>query len=451
MNELVVRKPAQSSVRVVEDSIPVLDTARFEHMQRVATAMAYCSLIPDSLRADPAKVGPHDMPLADRMALTDRMTAANCFLIVNQAVRWNMDPFAVAQCTSVIKGRICHEGKLIAAMIEDKLGIPLDYTWTGDGEKMSVKVSGKFTDGRGVREIEGTVADWKTTRDGSPWVPKQYRKMLGYRGAREWCRLWAPGLLLGVYSSDELDELDDRRERLAGVTTAQLEPPDPDASKVIDAAIQATSNVEVVDQATGEITISKTPGQDAIVKALAEADVDRPKVTLEDTAPKTTDQSAKAKPAPAKPAAKDPQDIPDVLKRFTVAQEGEWLSLLRVVCQETTDSQSLLDLQSKNMTPAQQRKTSISAWAEGVKIFRERMQYLIDHPPTPVFDPEKWLKGDLAGALSAAEDPESLAKVKDGMLIPEKEKLTPAQWKTAVAMYRARLDEVDPANILAGG
>jgi hypothetical protein len=48
---------------------------------------------------------------------------ANCFLVVNQAVRWNMDPFAVAQCVSVVHGKLCYEGKLIAAIIEAKLGI----------------------------------------------------------------------------------------------------------------------------------------------------------------------------------------------------------------------------------------------------------------------------------------------------------------------------------------
>jgi hypothetical protein len=147
----------RAEVRVVEDVIPVLDTARFEHMQRIAER--------DGLRlADPGRAQGPDL----------ETTQANCFLVVNQAVRWNMDPFAVAQCVSVINGKILHEGKLIAAVIEQKLGIRLKAEWSGEGEKMSIKVSGMI-DGA-VETIEGSVADWKTTRDGSPWIPKQYQK-----------------------------------------------------------------------------------------------------------------------------------------------------------------------------------------------------------------------------------------------------------------------------------
>lgn len=144
----------------------------------------------------------------------------------------------------------------------------------------------------------------------------------------------------------------------------------------------------------------------------------------------------------------DPQAIPDSLKRLNAGEERVWLDLLKGVCAEATERQSLLDLQAKNMTPAQQRKVSANGWKLAVDIFREHMQKLI---ATPVFDPEAWLKGDLAGALSGAETLEQLSAVKDKVLIPEKERLTPEQWKRAVKAYRERLDEIDPANALAGG
>jgi hypothetical protein len=99
------------------------------------------------------------------------------------------------------------------------------------------------------------------------------------------------------------------------------------------------------------------------------------------------------------------------------------------------------------MVPMQSR-LSTDTWAKGVAVFRKRMEEILEDPP---FDAERWLKGDLAGALSGAESREQLDKVKDTVLIPEKDKLSAAQWKTAVRMYRERLDEIDPANALAGG
>jgi hypothetical protein len=151
---------------------------------------------------------------------------SNCFLVVNQAVRWGMDPFAVAQCVSVIHGKLCYEGKLIAAVIEAKLGIRLKFKWNDrSGDQLGIQVSGKFPDEDEARIVDGTVGEWKTTGAGTPWVPKQYKAMLAYRGSREWGRLHSPSLMLGVYSEDELLALsDDRRARQARDITAPRRP-----------------------------------------------------------------------------------------------------------------------------------------------------------------------------------------------------------------------------------
>jgi hypothetical protein len=148
--------------------------------------MAQCSLVPEHLRKG------------------DRGEAiANAFLVVNQAMRWGMDPFAVAQCTSVIGGKLCYEGKLVAAVITAKLGVRLRYEWTGepDTTQRGIIVSGDM--GGETLTISGHVAAWKTTRTGTPWVPSQFDKMLAYRGAREWARLYAPDVMLGVMGDDE--------------------------------------------------------------------------------------------------------------------------------------------------------------------------------------------------------------------------------------------------------
>ena len=234
-----VQPPRRTEVRVVSDPIPVLDTGRFEHMQRIANVMAHSSLVPDAL----CKIKDGN----DMVPLDPQEIISNCFLVTNQAVRWGMDPFAVAQCVSVVKGKLCYEGKLIAAVLDAKLGIELEYEITGQGEAMKVVVSGAI-DGKPVNDskgkpkiVEGTVGDWKTTGPGSPWGAKGgYTRMLRYRGAREWARVHAPSIMLGVYSDDEMEAMaDERRGRGAQEVIVREEPPAPPPPPQIAAPVAA--------------------------------------------------------------------------------------------------------------------------------------------------------------------------------------------------------------------
>lgn len=194
---LAVRKPPEArEIRVVTDPIPVLDTARFEHMQRIATVMASGSLVPDCLCKD-----------KDGNALQGNVIVANCFLVVNQAVRWGMDPFAVAQCVSLVHGKFCYEGKLIAAAIDSRLNIRLAYKFNdGKGQDLGVTVSGTMHGEAEPREIFGRVKDWHRGPK-SPWADEgAWQRQLRYRGAREWCRAHAPGVIMGVYAPDEFED-----------------------------------------------------------------------------------------------------------------------------------------------------------------------------------------------------------------------------------------------------
>lgn len=246
-------------IRVVNDPIPVLDTARFEHMQRIATVMAHSSLVPDALCKTKVEGQREPVPLEPQEIVS------NCFLVVNQGVRWGMDPFAVAQCVSVVHGKLCYEGKLIAAVLEAKLDIELEYEFSGQGDAMKVVVSAAIN-GKPVidsknkpKTVEGTVGEWKTTGAGSPWSAKGGSvRMLRYRGAREWARVYAPSMMLGVYSDDEMDALgDERRGRMATEVIVRDEPPAPPPplaaipAPATQPEVHAESATEAVSEPTG--------------------------------------------------------------------------------------------------------------------------------------------------------------------------------------------------------
>jgi hypothetical protein len=208
---LTVAQPRQ--VRIpVEDVVPVYDTARFEQYGRIAAVMARSSLVPATVREGDG--------------------VANCFQVVELADRWGYSPFAVAQCASVVHGKLMLEGKLVAAVLESKLGIELNHYYTGewgqddyrifvtdsvltpeqiDGLKPHIKIPG-------VKIIDGSVGEWKTWEGKGPekkakgnWLA-QPDVQLQYRGDRTWARLFKSALMLGVLTDDEVEDFADRQE-----------------------------------------------------------------------------------------------------------------------------------------------------------------------------------------------------------------------------------------------
>lgn len=186
--------------RYTQDVIPILDTSKFEHMQRIAMAMADCSTIPDSFRRYKEGENVYELPR--------NVVIANCFRVVNQAVRWGFDPFAVMDCASIIHGKLMWEGKLIAAVIDAKLGVKLEYDFDNKpARELGVTVKGMLPGERTPRTISGTVDQWHRGAK-SPWAnPADWPRQMRYRGAREWGRAYAPAILLGIYAHDELHEI----------------------------------------------------------------------------------------------------------------------------------------------------------------------------------------------------------------------------------------------------
>src|SRR5215475_2748276 len=103
----------------------------------------------------PAALVPTDMDQAIRLAkaMSDAKMlpkhlqgdVGTCLMVVEQAMRWGMSPFAVAQCTSAIGGKLMFEGKLVAAAVESSGAIEggFDYKFDGDGDARKITVSAR--------------------------------------------------------------------------------------------------------------------------------------------------------------------------------------------------------------------------------------------------------------------------------------------------------------------
>ncbi|BAR47069.1 hypothetical protein [Methylobacterium aquaticum] len=277
MNAVVPMDATRRERTVVVDAVPVLDTSRFEQMQRIASVMARSPLVPDCLRYGTNDYG--DVVKSELLPVETAM--ANCFLVTNQAVRWGLDPFAVAQCCSIVRGRLMFEGKLVAAVLAAKLGVQLSYAWNDKtGDAFGVLVRGPDDDLGNARTISGTVGEWKTERKGSPWGSVSgHRRMLAYRGTREWVRLYEPAILLGVYTPDEMDDMQEtaRATRAAPARVAAPEGPPRRLAAPAPALVEAAPAPAASLTPTASIT---EPDEDEVEAALVQFEADAAAATI---------------------------------------------------------------------------------------------------------------------------------------------------------------------------
>lgn len=172
-----------------------------------------------------------------------RNNPGDCLAVVMQAVQWRMNPYAVAQKTHFVSGKIGYEAQLINAVItslaptEDRI----HYDWYGPwekvigkfeirkGEKGEYRIPGwKLEDETGIgirvwatikgedapRELNLLLAQART-RNSTLWADDP-RQQLAYLAVKRWARLYTPDVIMGVYSQDELEEIQPAGERNMG-------------------------------------------------------------------------------------------------------------------------------------------------------------------------------------------------------------------------------------------
>lgn len=190
------KAPERTSISpriVVEDNSSLanlMDTARFDHMWRIASAISRQSLLPAHLKSKEPEE-----------------TQANCFRIVNQAVRWGLDPFAVVDEIYVVAGRLGYQGKLVAAVVNARAGLVdrLSYTYNdAAGEELEITVSGQFPGEKEPRTVKLSVKQAKTGNE--MWLKDPHQKLI-YSGSIRWARAHCPEIILGVVTDDDLDRM----------------------------------------------------------------------------------------------------------------------------------------------------------------------------------------------------------------------------------------------------
>jgi hypothetical protein len=159
----------------------------------------------------------------------------DCLAVVMQATTWGMNPFSVAQKTHLSQsGALGYEAQLISAVVTGSNAVDGDpeYEFIGDWDRILGKVEERKSD-KGGKYYAATYT--KTDEQGLGVIcrlrlrgekdPREMRIMMTqcyprfstqwatdpkmqitYVAIRKWARLHKPGLILGVYTPDEIEE-----------------------------------------------------------------------------------------------------------------------------------------------------------------------------------------------------------------------------------------------------
>ena len=290
---------AQPELNTIRQHIPLtLDAVAMNSMVRLSEIMATGkATVPQEYRGNPG----------------------DCLAVVMQAVQWRMNPYAVAQKTYFVSGKIGYEAQLINAVInslaptEDRI----HYEWYGPwdkvigkfeikkGDKGEYRVPGwKLADEEGIgvrvwatikgerepRTLDLLLAQART-RNSTLWADAP-RQQLAYLAVKRWARLYTPDVIMGVYSPDELEE-------------AAPSERDMGAAEVVRAKLGNGTKTPPLRDVLAMIAQATTPAEMDAAKA------ETAKISGESTDGKKARQAWKERFAELKAAAKKPEPADD--------------------------------------------------------------------------------------------------------------------------------------------
>ena len=284
MTQTTLAQMQTSAVAAQKNDAPMslLTGSGFEQLQRVAKALAGSTLVPAQYRAfaevkEYGKVVGHNPNPAG---------LPNCVVALNMALRMGADPLMVMQNLYVIEGRPSWSSQFIIASLNSCGRFsPLRFDLSEPGKNEELTYSATFwKDGKKVTEQRKakikhqTCTAWvieKETGDrlngptismqmaiDEGWLTKNSSKwltmpevMLRYRAASMLGRLYAPELLMGLQSREEVEDFIDATPDGAGnyaVDVNDLRNKEPEAPAIID------DDAETVNTETGEIVTDST-------------------------------------------------------------------------------------------------------------------------------------------------------------------------------------------------
>jgi hypothetical protein len=185
----VKAEPKALRPTVTSESSILLDSAKFEHLQRVAGLFSSGSLVPELYQKNPA----------------------NCFIALHVADSLGIHPLMFMQNSFILKGKPGIEAKLVISLVNTRGPYPrgIQYEMKGSAETRSCRAYGVRAD-QSVDEFEVSFAQAKAAGwvDRNPNWKTLTDLMLKYRSSTYLARTYCPELLLGLQTREEIIDVD---------------------------------------------------------------------------------------------------------------------------------------------------------------------------------------------------------------------------------------------------
>jgi hypothetical protein len=208
----------------METQLTSPETAAFELAKQQAKALSSSTLVPKEFQGNPA----------------------NCLIALNMAQRLKADPFMVMQSLDIIHGRPSFRAQFLIAMVNSSGRFtPLQFRMTGEGATRACVAHCQTIKGEAVEGPEISMAMAKAegwlTKSGSKWQTMP-ELMLRYRAAAFFARLYAPDITLGMATTEELRDSNEREIQAAVVPPVKAlfdKPKEPEETPVTSSPHEA--------------------------------------------------------------------------------------------------------------------------------------------------------------------------------------------------------------------
>lgn len=143
----------------------------------------------------------------------------NCMAVIMQAQRWGMDPYIVASKTHVVSGNLGYEAQLVNAVITSSNAINgrfhyqySEIEWKNDTDPNAwIRVGAQIAGDAGIQWGEKLYPSTVKVKNSPLWKtnPKQ---QCAYLAVKMWSRLYTPQVIMGVYTRDEMQGVEQEKD-----------------------------------------------------------------------------------------------------------------------------------------------------------------------------------------------------------------------------------------------
>ncbi|MEM7045961.1 MAG: recombinase RecT, partial [Pseudomonadota bacterium] len=175
----------------------------------------------------------------------DQITIANAMLVIDMAARMNEHPLMISQSIYFVSGRPGWDAKFMIAKANVAGVFRGRVRWRekGGGDSLEVTAYATLKDTGDEVTAEASMAMAKAEGwTKNPKYKSMPKQMLRYRSVTFLVRLYCPEVLLGLPTSDEVEDIN--------YAVRDITPGPEEAAPVADAALDPVEEAEIIEQPT---------------------------------------------------------------------------------------------------------------------------------------------------------------------------------------------------------